>query len=162
MTDPVDALKKALSIGSDIGLAEHLGLERSTIAQWRRRGSLPARYKFMLDPKYSVDVWTGSRIRFRREVYGDGYGRYLLAAALAFIPSDRLEWPELSSANLGMAREARILNVVIVVLDVCSQTLGKSRCENEEEFLKLMEALKSDEAQAAIAESLQIEAVGEV
>jgi len=36
--------KKALNLKTDIDLAEFLDVPRSTIASWKRRGSIPARY----------------------------------------------------------------------------------------------------------------------
>lgn len=140
-----------------------LGLERSTIAQWRRRGSVPARYGFMLKMKHRDDVRQGMRHALRRQLYGDGTGRYLLAAALAFIPPAELEFgEELASGNLGWARESRVLSVVNVVLNACSLVLGKARCQTEADFIKLMSALEEPEWRKAIAGALAAAAIGEL
>ena len=155
MSDPVGKLKQVLNVDTDLDLARMLGLERSAIAQWRRRGNIPLRYRDLIDP--AGQALTRERIKRadRRSIYGDGQGRYILSAALAFIPTHALEFDcVLSRANLGWEREARLINVVQVVLAACEAKFGKPRCESENEFLQLISALEEPEYHAQIALAL--------
>lgn len=51
----IDQLKVKLWSGSDDELSQALGIGKSTIASWRRRGSLPSRIKKEYLYKYGVD-----------------------------------------------------------------------------------------------------------
>jgi hypothetical protein len=163
MADPVDALKAALEVQTDLALAARLGLERSTIAQWRRRGSVPTRYRFMLQSERRESLKQGWRIADRRQVYGDGDGRFILSAALACVPTEAFEFPKaFSSANVGWARESLLMNVVQVVLKACREELGKATCESHDEFVQLVAVLDRPDYQEAISHALRQPVVGEL
>lgn len=49
-TDILAALKQRLRVRTDEGLAKVLGVARSTVTSWRRRGSIPDRYARLVDP----------------------------------------------------------------------------------------------------------------
>ena len=163
MSDPVEELKAAVGAQTDIELAARLGLERSTIAQWRRRGQVPVRYRDLVKLPGTVQIDRYVRSADRRSIYGDGSGRYILSACLAMTPLHALDFGEdLSPANVGWAREARILSVARVVLEVCTILFGKPRCETEEEFLRLMSALEQPDTKAHIALALSRGIIGEI
>lgn len=163
MSDKVDQLRKVLGAGSDSALAALLGLERSTIAQWRRREQVPARYRVFIEGGAPKTVESFVRRSDRRSVYGDGHGRYILSAALGVIPLHTLDFgEELSPGNLGWARESRVMSVVRIILAVCKQLFDRERCETDDEYIKLMEALKSEPVRGQIALALVRAAVGEV
>src|SRR3569623_456723 len=117
MNDPVDQLKAALGVETDIALARELGLERSTIAQWRRRGALPALYRGIIDAGERA-ASLAVALAARQQVYGDSRAMYLLRGALAVIPAGLLDFPELSAHLLGDHRERLLLNVARVVQEV--------------------------------------------
>jgi transcriptional regulator with XRE-family HTH domain len=158
--EPVDALKDVLGVASDQELASVLGLERSAIAQWRRRKSIPARYRLLLD---STRRRKEFRYAVRRLLYGDSEGRYLLAATLAWIPASKFDMPKsLSPANVGWTRETLILNVAEAIIEVCDSTLGKRTCTNDDEYLELMHALAAPPGQKILAEAFDLPVVGEL
>lgn len=159
--DGVDALKQAIGVETDLALAAKLGLDRSTVAQWRRRGMVPARYRFIADPSRQDDVRRGFKNRDRRELYGDGNGEYLLRAALAVVPVSALDFPELSPALLGDYRESTLINLLSVVLEVCAQQLGKPRPESEEDYEALVEALSRPAAEESLRVAMMRPALGE-
>ncbi|QCI93442.1 bacteriophage CI repressor [Novosphingobium sp. EMRT-2] len=151
MSDDVDKLRVAVGAQTDLDLAAKLGLDRSTIAQWRRRGQVPVRYRDLvrLPDRVAIDRYV--RSADRRGIYGDGVGRFLLSAALANIPPDAMNFDEsLSPPDLGWAREARVLSVVREIVRVCEALFGRPRCENEAEYLQLMSALESPDVRTGI------------
>lgn len=163
MLSDVDKLRDFLNASSDSALAAMLGVGRSTVSQWRRREQLPARYLGLIQAPSSEDIKNRIRRSDRRSVYGDGNGRYVLSAALAFIPLHSLDFGEqLSPGNIGWARESRIIYVVQAVLRVCQQIFGKQRCESHDEYIRLMRALETEEAQGWIAFALCQAAIGEL
>lgn len=157
----VDALKVAVGAETDLGLAAKLGLERSTISQWRRRGNIPFRYRFMLDPQRQDSVQRGMKHRDRRQLYGDGDGHYLLRAALAVLPAAELDFPELSPALLGDFRESTLVNVISAVLDVCQRELGKARPSSEQDYEHLVNELMKPAGQQRLRRALIRPALGE-
>lgn len=163
MTDPVDALKIALEVETDLALAARLGLDRSTIAQWRRRGSIPVRYRFMLKPESRESIKRGWRHADRRQIYSDGGGRFILSAALGCIPTAAFDFPDsFSPANIGWSRESLIVNIVQVVLKACREELGKAACESHDEFIQIMTVLDRAEYREAVRVALRQAAVGEL
>jgi hypothetical protein len=160
MADPVDQLKEALAASTDLSLAKELGVERSTVAQWRRRGALPARYQAILD----ADERNRARkdaLAARRFVYGDGAGMFLVRAALAVIPVQVLDFPELSPALRGDHRERAIINVAEFAARLCPIVLGKQRCETEEDYDMLVEAMLSEDRKTDLAGALMQPTLGE-
>lgn len=99
----------------------------------------------------------------RRQLYGDGSGRYILAATLAYIPVKEFDMPkEFSPANAGWTRETLILNVAEAVIDVCNLALGKRGCDNDDEYMTLMGALAAPNGQKLLAEALRLPILGEL
>ena len=47
----IEELKQLLGISTDAGLAEELGLQKTAIAQWRRRNAIPQHVKLSLEKK---------------------------------------------------------------------------------------------------------------
>lgn len=158
--DLVDQLKEVLAVSTDLALAQELGVERSTVAQWRRRRSLPDRYQMILD----ADERTNARnnaLATRRFVYGDGPGMFLVRASLAVIPLKILDFPELSPALLGDHRERAIINVAKLAAEMCPVVLSKPRCESEEDYDLLVSALLAPEHKAKLADALNRPTLGE-
>lgn len=159
MNDLVDQLRDALHVDTDVALAQELGVERSTVAQWRRRGSLPRMYQAILDAE-AVGNHRAEIIASRQQLFGDSRLMYTLRAALAVIPSDYLDYPELSPSLQGDARECVIANVARFVQRQCRLLFGRANCENEAEYLVLVNALTSDDAQTQIKQALQAPVLG--
>lgn len=156
----VDALRRAVDAASDIRLADKLGVERSTISKWRRRG-LPLRYRFMIDPAHSDSVRIGMKKRDRRRLYGDGQGEFLMRAALAVVPAKLFDFPELSPALLGDYRESLLVNVVSAILDVSQTVLGKPHPSSEEEYDELLSALEMPDSIRRLRNALDKAALGD-
>jgi hypothetical protein len=61
MTDSVatiDALKLRLNATNDSDLARKLAVDKRTVSAWRARGSVPDRYKAIIDGESHQTVWT--------------------------------------------------------------------------------------------------------
>lgn len=68
----IDRVKDAMNIEQDQELASRLSVSRSTIAAWRRRGSIPAKYlsEMMIEGTISLDwllTGVGDRISANRD-----------------------------------------------------------------------------------------------
>lgn len=162
MASEVDQLRAAIGVETDLALAAELGLDRSTVAQWRRRGSLSARYRQFLEELRTAE-YQGLRLAVRRQVYGDSSGRYLFSAALGVIPTERLDLPpSFGEANVGCSRESLILNVIEAVIEIAKEVLGKPRCDNEAEFMSLSRAMDEPANRQLINAALQRPMVGEL
>lgn len=153
MSDLVDQLRSALGAETDLALAQELGVERSTVAQWRRRGSLPRIYQSILDAE-AVGNRRAEVIASRQQLFGDSRLMYTLRAALAVIPTNSFDYPELSPALRGDVREGILANVVRVVQKQCRILFDRPNCVNEAEYDRLIEALMGDEAQTQIKVAL--------
>lgn len=161
MTDLVERLKSALGVSTDQALAQELGLERSTVAQWRRRGSVPAIYREIIAADEVNDA-RAKIIASRQHFYGDSRMMYLVRAALAYIPSQEFEDnTDLSAALLGDHRERLLLNVGQVVQEACRALFGRSICESENEYDKLVKALGAEPFSTRIRQALQWPTLGE-
>ena len=142
MSDPVDMLKEVLGVETDLALAEELGLERSTVSQWRRRRSLPRDYQAILDA-HAANEARAHVLASRQRLYGDARVMYQIRAALAVIPADELTIDGLAPALIGDHREQLIANIAPVVRTACVELFDRPTCETEEEYLALVELLTS-------------------
>lgn len=159
MSDLVDKLRSALGAETDIALAQELGVERSTVAQWRRRGSLPRIYQAILDAD-QVGKHRAEVIASRQQIFGDSRLMYTLRATLSVIPTSDLDYPELAPPLQGDARECVIASVARVVQAQCRVLFGRPYCENEAEYDVLADALSSEGAQSQIKIALQAPVLG--
>jgi hypothetical protein len=129
----VDDLKRALASDTDLGLAERLGVERSTIAQWRRRGSVPNRWHFVLKMK-AVEAQS---LAARRRIFGDGDGYFIQIVTLALLDPSRFDWPELAPHARGTHIQDWILRVAGYVIKI----LGDRTCNSHAECEALVHEL---------------------
>lgn len=160
MTDLVDQLKLALGAATDSALARELGLERSTVAQWRRRKSLPDIYKEII-AAHEIGEARVAAVAVRRFIYGDGKGMFLVRAALAVIPLEKMDYDFLSDSLLGDYRERLIVNVAQFASLVCSHLFGRPRCDNEREYIALVNAMLSPEFARGLRIALDGPTLGE-
>ena len=136
MTVSVDELKTTLGCESDVELADRLGVERSTVAQWRRRNGVPARWHFIL--KAPADK--AARLAARRRIFGDGDGFYIHMAALALLDDERFHWPMLTPHARGWQVEDWLLRVATYIIEV----LGDRTCTSYEDYERLMAELLAE------------------
>ena len=117
MSVSVDDLVEALGCRTDQELAARLGLNRTTIAQWRRRGGVPRNWHFVL----RMEKLEAQSLAARRRIFGDGDGYYIHMAALALLPATDLSWPELSDAQRGAQIEEQILRLSSYIIEVLGE-----------------------------------------
>jgi Bacteriophage CI repressor helix-turn-helix domain. len=114
MAVEVDDLVEALGCRTDQELAERLGLNRTTIAQWRRRGSVPRSWHFLM----FMEEFEAKALAARRRIFGDGDGYYIHMAALAILTASDFDWPELSDAARGAHIQERLLKLSSYIIEV--------------------------------------------
>lgn len=146
MTVTVDELKTALGCDTDIALAERLGVERSTIAQWRRRTGVPKGWHFVLKLK-DVEVQS---LAARRRLFGEGDGYYIQMAALALLDVTRFDWPELAPSARGGMMQDWIVKAAAYVIRV----LGDRTCNSHREYEALLFELNSPDHRVGLQQWL--------
>lgn len=142
MVVTVDDLKVALNCETDIALAERLGVERSTIAQWRRREAVPKGWHFVLKLK-EVEAQSLSA---RRRLFGDGDGYFVQMAALAVLDPTRFDWPELTESARGSHVQEWILKATGYII----QVLGERTCNSQADYQCLLTELAQPEHRAGL------------
>lgn len=140
----IHALKAAFDVKTDVELARVLGVERSAIAQWKRRGGVPEKYLGLLSPDLAGGP--GRMAKFynaiRHNVLGRAENQYFLRAGLAFM-GERLPTPSgATRAQVGVAREFRLIRLMEIAQFYTHAELGKRYCETEAEYEKLIEIME--------------------
>ncbi|WP_416464778.1 hypothetical protein [Sphingomonas sp. VDB2] len=149
MAVTVDDLRAALDAATDMQLAEMLGVERSTVAQWRKRG-VPRRFQSSVKIGPEEEAYAKD-FALRRRLFGDGDGGYLMMAAMAHVPLSCFDMPaELSNANIGGMRMDMVLIVARYIVDL----LGDRRSYTEGDYLALMQELDGEQHRRAIARAI--------
>ncbi|MBA4050964.1 MAG: hypothetical protein C0472_03595 [Erythrobacter sp.] len=148
MTVEVDDLIEALGCRTDQELAARLGLERTAIAQWRRRGGVPRNWHFVL----TLEKVEAQTLAARRRIFGDGDGYYIHMAALAILTASDFDWPELSHAARGAHIEDRILKLSSYIIEV----LGERSLKLFYDYENLLRELGTIEHDKRIRELLTI------
>ena len=144
MSVGVDDLVEALGCRTDQELAARLGLNRTTIAQWRRRGGVPRNWHFVL----RMEKLEAQSLAARRRIFGGGDGYYIHMAALALIPNAYLSWPELSNAERGAQIEDQILRLSSYIIEV----LGERSLKLYYDYDALVRELQAPEHQERMRE----------
>ncbi|PAL22661.1 hypothetical protein [Sphingopyxis sp. GW247-27LB] len=116
--EQVDNLRALLGAETDQDFAQMLGVERSTIAQWRRRKGVPDRWARAIMSRSLQGHVDAQRFR----VFGAGDGYFLAMAALAVLPKDAIDFDGagLTDASLGDVRMQRLLHAVSHVSEVAN------------------------------------------
>jgi hypothetical protein len=148
MSVGVDDLVQALGCRTDQELAARLGLNRTTIAQWRRRGGVPRNWHFVLQMK----KLEAQSLAARRRIFGDGDGYYIHMAALAILTASDFDWPELSQAERGAHIEDRILKLSSYIIEV----LGERSLKLFYDYENLLRELRTPEHAKLIQELLTL------
>lgn len=138
--EAIRALKAALDVNTDVELANALGIERSAVAQWKRRGGVPAKYMMMIgeDPKRFARAWDA----VRHHLLGRVENHYFLRAGLAFLPQELPTPAGASKADLGEIREQTLLELMNLAQIVTYDRLEKRYCESEEDYAFLVRAME--------------------
>lgn len=144
--DQIRALKTVLGVTTDIELARALGVERSSVSQWKRRGGVPKKYAALAGLADGVKEADRLRNSTRHSLFGRTENHYWLKAALAFMPPNLPESRSSSLANIGSEREGPLILLVHLAIWATSEYLGKPRCESESDYRALVEAMEAHES----------------
>ncbi len=139
--DEIRALKAALNVSTDVALAQALGVERSSISQWKRRGAVPRKYRAYLGAEGMVSELTRLLAKTRHNFLGRAENHFWLRAALAFMPSYFVDPPGVGPAEVGRSREGPLILLVNLAMIATNIHLGKARCETESDYEALVEAM---------------------
>jgi len=130
----IEALKRALGAETELELAARLGIARSTVSQWRRRGSIPARYLALL----AAEVDGSDSAAAEQHVFRRPEAHYWLRAALALLPGGQTEEGVLQA---GRSREQLVIALMGLAIRVARTDLKLQTIRNEVEWRRLMERL---------------------
>ena len=150
-SEDIRLIKAALGVASDVELAKALGVERSTIAQWKRRGSVPGKYFGALNLDSNPSRLARYFNAIRVKLFGRPEHHYFLRAALAFLPETLAAPQGVSSAALGDLREEPVLSLMHLAQLTCMGRLGKRHPENHDDYVALVSAMMADDNGAIAA-----------
>lgn len=136
----IQALKAALGATTDGELATALGVERTSISQWRRRGSVPQKYRAYLGLDEMVSEVTRLLTSGRKRVLDRIEYHYWVRAALAFMPSHHDDGQK-TFAERGRSREEMLMTLLNLAMVSTNAYLGKRWCESEADYDALIDAM---------------------
>jgi hypothetical protein len=131
----IAALKEALDARNDLELAAKLGINRSTIAHWKQRGAVPAKYHYLLSARGEAAIERS----LDQQLFAEPEYHYWLRAALALAGAiDRAATNDASAASY----ERLIVNLMALALKATRTDLGLSKIQDEGTWVRLMEVLR--------------------
>lgn len=148
--EQVDLLKARFGAATDQDLAARMGVERSAVAQWRKRG-VPKKYRYVMAHATVVDQITALlRDGLRVQFLGRAENQYFLKAALGMFEAAEGETSD--PVLKGVEREAVLLGLMSVAAQATLDGLGKRHCEDDADYLYLMKVLNTGGYPKAIAD----------
>lgn len=146
--EQVDNLREVMGADTDQDFAKMIGVERSTIAQWRRRNGVPARWaQAILSRSFQKHA---DEQRFR--VFGAGDGYFLVMAALALMATEEFDWEAagLTEISIGDMRMQKVLRAVSYIAEQASE----NPVDDFDKCRALVKTLSEPEHRARIKERL--------
>lgn len=143
-------LKGLLAAESDSDLARALGISRYAVAKWRKAGSIPAAYSFLVSGFQRDPVEAAVLFIIRRDVYRHPNNSYFLRAAL-----EALHGAGVDPTDDAAKGEAIITRLMGMASDACTRELGKPRCEIEGDYAKLIAVMSSERWAERLARTLK-------
>lgn len=140
----IEGLKRALGAQTELELAAKLGIARSTISQWRRRGRIPGRYQ----PLIHAELASSDAAAAGQQVFRRPEAHYWLRSALALLPEGHDADGLLAS---GSSRERLVIALMGLAIRVARTDLKRQAIRNDAEWKHLMECLVSSQRDEVIA-----------
>ena len=140
-------LKAVFGVETDTDLANALGVDRSTIAQWRRRGQVSEHFQAVAAEGAGLvaehlRLEAAGRRAVRSLVYRDPAYHLWTAAALSALKEEDLRGSEGETNQArGKRLERRLASLFSECLRYSRDELGKVRPEDEEDYSALVTAL---------------------
>jgi len=149
--EQIAALKRQLSVKTDMALAESLGLQRFAVAKWRARGVLPDKYLSLL-----IDTSPeGAREAMAKALKIQAFGRiepaYWLRAALAVLPPDTLADRGETPHERGRRLERLVLQLMNAAYDATYMAHGRELCRDDAECDQVIDLMVTEEADRVAA-----------
>jgi transcriptional regulator with XRE-family HTH domain len=140
----IEGLKRVLGAHTELELAAKLGIARSTVSQWRRRGSIPGRYQTLLH----ADLASSDAAVAGQQVFRRPEAQYWLRSALALLPEGRDSEGLLAA---GHSREKLVIALMGLAIRVARTDLRRQAIRNDAEWAQLMGCLVSGHRDVVIA-----------
>ena len=132
-------LRNVLGAKNNSDLAVRLGLTRFSVSQWRIRGVIPPRYRFLIERDPAEAVAYAVQFIAHDRIYEHADNHYWLRAALEVLPAGYGQ--DLSAPERSRLLEFVLTRLMDAAADATVRHLGKPRCEGEQDYQALMEAL---------------------
>ena len=149
--EDITELKNALGVSTDVELANKVGIERSTVAQWKRRGSAPSKYAYLLDIAEFPSQAERTLNAVRHHLLGRAEHQWFLKAALAFLPYFKDSRLEDEPATRGEERERVVISLMSFADYCCGHYLRKTYPVGEEDYERLVRIMNNEERLATDA-----------
>lgn len=141
----IAALKKAFGARTELELAAMLGLSRSTISTWKKRGGVPARYLAMLE----ADSGNSDAAAAGQQVFRRPEAHYWLRTALALQPDNGAD--PAGVLQTGRSKEQLVIALMGLAIRVARADLKRQTIRDDAEWARLMERLVSGHRDAVLA-----------
>lgn len=142
--DDIRAMRAIFEVDTDRELAAAMGITRSTISKWRRRGAVPSYHRVTLELA-EQDVTGRLLDASLTPIFARPEGHYLLRAALAFMPQTLPTPPGADLAERGTARVVVLAALINAARTACDAYLGKRYPEGAEDYARLVEAMRAED-----------------
>jgi transcriptional regulator with XRE-family HTH domain len=143
--EDINTLKSALGVSTDVELARKLGIERSTVAQWKRRGSVPSKYAYLISLAEFPSEAERNLNAVRHHLLGRSERQWFLKAALAFLPYFKDAWLEDEPATRGEERERVVISLMSLAEACCLKYLDLDYPTGDEDYEQLVRIMNSSE-----------------
>jgi hypothetical protein len=128
----IETLMSVLDVRNEYELSAKLGLSRSAVSQWKKRGAVPARFHHLIASLGDDAAMEATHQQiFRKPEY-----HYWLRSALVLAPP-----LEARSDPSGERRERLIVDLMALAMRVTRQDLGLSRIRDEGAWQRLMDRM---------------------
>jgi hypothetical protein len=133
----IEILKRVLDARNEFELASKLGISRSAVSQWKARGAVPVRFRYLLNAE-GEDAY---RNALQQQIFRKPEYHYWLRAALVLARAAEGEGPrDLTPAQ----HEHLIVNLMALAMRVTRKDLALSRIRDEVTWERLMDRLQRE------------------
>lgn len=157
----IHQLQELYGVDNDMALSIELGLSRSTVGQWRRRGSVPEKFQRLLrsiqDELHQDELASGELTRrytskVAARLYGAADASNWMRVGLALMPPEVFSVPT-GSVDRGQFLEGALLSIIGFAMHAASAEFGSADCKTRGDVLRIIEVMRSEKYRDGVHDS---------